>query len=750
MGRRQINVSGTNAQIVATVSGIAGVLAAVSGPHPTGNHAIDIVLVMFTVAATVWASATAPRWSLVALAAIAMLFSTGLWILAGVCAIATAFIARIGRQWLFALRALSVATSLLVLVNLGHRWFFGFTSLIALSSCVVVASLGLRRRSAAHRRVAYRMVGGAFVAAAVAVIGFALAATAGRSEITSGNRFARQGLSRLGEGDLAGAQDSFEAASASFAAASDSIDHIVTQPARLVPGLAQNRNSLVALAHEAASITHTLATVLPQIDLEKLRVNNGRIDIAAVNALQVPLTQMQEALAHLDSTVKGIRSPWLVSPFTQRLDALSLQIDQQRTRSNNAAEAINVAPAILGAQGTRVYFIAFTTPAELRGLGGFMGNWAELTIDNGHISMSDFGRTQDLEDRGDPRTKALKGPAEFLARYGRFNFDTGPGGTVSSDAWHSITVSPHFPDVGDIISQLYPQSGGKHLDGVIAMDIEVLAALMQFTDPIPIDDNGTLISSDNAVDFLLRGQYHIDQNAQRIDLLETIAKTTFEQLLDGALPSPERLAKVLGPFAQTRRLIGWSQQPAEQQMFADIGMSGPLPALNGGEGIGLAMDNAGGSKIDAFLKTGFDYSTNVDPTTGTTHAQFTLSLHNTATSAIDMPDYIVSNLAGLPRGSSELFVSIYSALELDAATLDSEQVGSEPGTEHGWHVYSFLVDIEPETTATLHLEFSGTLEPSTQRGVTVLLPPMANPTNASVVLDGRTVAIKRAGVTLVR
>ena len=56
---------------------------------------------------------------------------------------------------------------------------------------------------------------------------------------------------------------------------------------------------------------------------------------------------------------------------------------------------------MLGANGKRVYFIAFTTPAEAHGLGGYMGNWAEITMDQGHISVTGFGRTADLAVDGD-------------------------------------------------------------------------------------------------------------------------------------------------------------------------------------------------------------------------------------------------------------------------------------------------------------------------------------------------------------
>ena len=36
-------------------------------------------------------------------------------------------------------------------------------------------------------------------------------------------------------------------------------------------------------------------------------------------------------------------------------------------------------PGLLGADGERTYLIAFLNPSEQRGLGGFIGNYAEIT-----------------------------------------------------------------------------------------------------------------------------------------------------------------------------------------------------------------------------------------------------------------------------------------------------------------------------------------------------------------------------------
>ena len=43
-----------------------------------------------------------------------------------------------------------------------------------------------------------------------------------------------------------------------------------------------------------------------------------------------------------------------------------------KPKLDNVVMAVQVAPSMLGADGERRYFIAFTTPAETRGLGGSM------------------------------------------------------------------------------------------------------------------------------------------------------------------------------------------------------------------------------------------------------------------------------------------------------------------------------------------------------------------------------------------
>ena len=52
------------------------------------------------------------------------------------------------------------------------------------------------------------------------------------------------------------------------------------------------------------------------------------------------------------------------------------------------AAGAKVVPKMLGGDGDRRYFLAFQTPAELRSNGGLIGNFAEITYQNGDISLT--------------------------------------------------------------------------------------------------------------------------------------------------------------------------------------------------------------------------------------------------------------------------------------------------------------------------------------------------------------------------
>src|SRR5262249_29776607 len=159
-----------------------------------------------------------------------------------------------------------------------------------------------------------------------------------------------------------------------------------------------------------------------------------------------------------------------------RIGQLRTDLAKAGRESDLAALAVKDAPALLGADGTRHYFVAFMTPAETRGLGGFIGAYGELTADRGRIALTRSGQATHLV--GNPSLSLhLTGPADYLARYGAFK---------PQDHFEDLTYSPDFPSVERVIAELYPEVGGDHIDGVLVLDPYALEALLKFTGPVSV------------------------------------------------------------------------------------------------------------------------------------------------------------------------------------------------------------------------------------------------------------------------
>ena len=710
---------------------LSGLLAALAGLRPTGNAVVDTVVVAAAALAVTWIAASAPWWSLLGAAALAAaLAPTWPLMLVAVAALTTAGVIGARRRDQPGLRSLSLMLTLVVLARLDGSGPQGLSTLLACSIIVTVVVCAFRRRSPWLQRRAWMVLGMLVAASVVASAGLILGVIAARTSLQTGNREAQIGLAALNQGDIDAAASAFREAMVAFENADDALTAPWTQPARLVPIVAQHRDAGVALARGAADVLGDVVEALSQIDPDSIRVIDGRIDLDAVRALSTPFDQLTASIAELSTIVEQAHSPWLVDSISTRLDRIGAEIDDNLTKLDNARLAVQVAPAMLGESGPRVYFVAFTNPAEARGLGGYMGNFAEVTIDNGKLSVTRFGRTLDLMTGGPaPDERRITGPQEFIDRWGGFGFVDPVDGTTGVEMWGNVTMPPDLPMVADVISQLYPQSGGRELDGVFVMAPEAVAAMMTYTGPVELpapESGGTplTIGAADVAAFITHDQYvtfgdPAANSSRRADAVETIARTTLSRLLSGALPPPAQLGRDFGPLASAGKLLAWSPIPDEELLFQRVRLAGAFPALDGADGIAVTVDNAGANKLDAYLQVDTAHTTAFDSSSRTTRGTTVVTLTNTLDPARaegtpdtpPLPDYVVGNPYDLEPGTNIARVVVYTALEPIAASVDGRAV--PPTYERGfgtWYATVVFLEVPVGTSRTIALDLAGVLD----------------------------------------
>ena len=711
---------------------LAGAIAASSAAAPTGSPFIDTLLIVVAIGALTWAAAWLPWWAVAAAVAVATTFAFA-WPLVAVGVVV--FVAVLGLAATDRMTPIVQVAAMAVALNLMIRSafapFFGASAIVGIALAVFVAGVWFWSSEGSVRR-SVAFAGGVLAAVTLlAVSVFAVAAWSASSSLREGNELGRAGLWQLANGDTGRARASFDEASSSLSDASATLERPWVRMVAGVPVLAQNDRAVRQLVADTSNSTATIADLLAEFDLDAVRVLDGRIDVVAVSGLQAPFADLRRTVDELGEAVSGIDDPWVAGPVRRRIDGLLDDIAEQQSRGDNVAAVLDRAPALLGAEEPRVYLVAFTTPVEARGHGGFFGNFAELEIDDGSITFREFGRNTDLNEGGQ-RPRVVSGPEDWLERYGRFGFTSGPGGAVGEQPWMNITMSPHFPSTGAVMAELYSQSGGRDVDGVFAVDVETVAALLQFTGPIWVDGADEPLTSDNAAQFLLFDQYLPDDTEERVDMLETTARATIDRLLRGSMPGPAALGRTFGPMADEGRVAAYASRSDEQALFERLGVTGSLPEPAGHDVLVIALNNTAGNKIDNFLDVDLDYVVDPDAASGGIEARLRMTMTNSAP-ASGLPQYVIGNQVGLPAGTNRTWVSVYTVMAVTDARLDDVSQPVEVVREHGLLANAVLVELPPGSTRDVEFDLAGPVG-AHDRGYRLELrtPPAVRPFSTSV------------------
>ncbi len=687
-----------------TVAAVAAAAGALSLAKPTGLSGADVFWSGGLAAVVAFFGATARRWTWFLPAGAAAMFALDGWAIAcAAIAIGVGFWSVVRDTRSRARGALVAGLGCIALLRAEPVGFHGLTAVLMVAAALPIVVSGYthagRRVRARTRRVAL-IVGTAF---GLMLVGAALGIVSVQGDITDGWRAIDNGLRAARDADDDTAAQELGVAARHLSSANATLSSWFVSPAQVLPFVGPNIGAVERLARQAGNVAEVSSLAASDADVDSLRFVGGRLDPGAVSAMIDPLKRVKAALASVSESVDTAQSPWLVAPVSDRIELLDHQIDDAMPDADMALAVTQMAPDLLGANGPKRYLVLFTTPAEARGRTGFPGNYAELVVDHGKLSMPRFGRISELEQGGVPGAqRTISGPADYVARYDRFDV---------ASTWRNLTMSPDFPSIARVAAELYPQSGGQQVDGVLSVDPLGLAALLRYTGPVEVEGLDEPLTTDNAANFLLLNQYveFDDENRERIDVLEEVARTTFDRLTTEDLPGPRALSDALDTVVDAGHIQFATLEPNQLFALFALGVTGLMPPLAEDDSVVVTTTNAGGNKIDTFLNRALDYRVQWDPETGQVTGKLVVTLTNNAP-AQGLPDYVIGNAVGLPPGTNRSFVSIYSPLELSGARLDGQPAALQSELEVQRNVYSTFVSIPPGGTVTLELDLTGTVK----------------------------------------
>ena len=575
----------------------------------------------------------------------------------------------------------------------------GFAVLAVLT--VVCARAKLQRAPAVgwprwfKRTMAAGVIGLAVVTGPAVV---ALARAAGPAR--AGADLATEALASASRAQGEPAAQRFERARGLFRQARSRLDSPLVSLGLAVPGLSSNveaSRTLVAIGERLSTAGARVATMS---EARQLRVAGGSISVGELRRLTPALADAARVLHSSQDRLTSAHWHYLLPSLQRAVDGLTARLERDTRVAQLAADSASLLPAMLGAEGTRRYFLAFQNNAELRGSGGFIGNWGELVADAGRLRLERFGRLDELIAGAGSRRRVVDAPPELLDRYKGFDV---------TGSWQQVNVSPDFVTTARVIRDLYPQSGGRPVDGVIAVDPQGLAALLELTGPVQVPGWPDPVTAANVVDVTLRAAYErYPRQEERVEFLGAVARRVWEAFTTADLGNPEVIARSLGRATRSKRLMAHSEHPREQGLISRLGADGSLPPLSG-DFLMAVNQNIAANKIDLYLQRRLRYHALVDPSSepARVSGRLEVALQNGAPSR-GLPSGVIGPYDNrFAAGENRTYLSLYSPFTSRSASLEGRPVHLDSQSELGRLAHSATVSVPALSSRTVQLELDG-------------------------------------------
>ncbi|GGF14193.1 DUF4012 domain-containing protein [Subtercola lobariae] len=433
-----------------------------------------------------------------------------------------------------------------------------------------------------------------------------------------------------------------------------------------------------------------------------LRPVNGKLNTDLLTAGDTALANADATIVAQQSTVAAINTSGTVGQIGAAQKQFVSALAKAHTEITSVRSMVATVKNVLGMNGPRHYVLAFLNNAETTALGGGPASLTMITVDNGAISITAQGSSQDF-----PTNDGAVRPVDqnLINIYG-----TGINSTLN---WS--TARPDFPTAGQTIAAWWQKYKGTSVDGVIAIDPIALSYLLGATGPMTLA-SGEQITADNAVALLLHDiylRYPESQIESQTDIFFADAAKTIFTGLTTTTADPAALLAAINKGIDSGNILAWSPVDDEEKLLGNSPLKGVLPTDNAKSTvIGTYFRDVSVSKTDFYLDTSTDLTTNVCQNSTAPTFTATVTLHSTLTDAeaAALPPFVSGAKFKGAKFSTEIFVygpvgaSVVSTAAGDTSVDHSVYGNSE---DLGRPVAHFGVDLAPGETNTVTVTFSG-------------------------------------------
>lgn len=227
-------------------------------------------------------------------------------------------------------------------------------------------------------------------------------------------------------------------------------------------GNGQAKNGEESANERIEFIVQTIEGVLPQIDEISQKANLANQELQKIEPDRYPVE------------IKGIQ-------IRGELKKL-LNLAQEGTAMiANSKPLLEAAPYLLGTESKRTYLLLFQNDKELRPTGGFLTAYAIMEVEKGKLNQV---LSSDIYDLDNAYTPSIKAP-EPIVDYLKGPYVLSPRLRLRDMNWN-----PDFKRSMDLFTEQAQKAGVSGIDGVIAVDTQVVVYLLEALGEIGVPGYG--------------------------------------------------------------------------------------------------------------------------------------------------------------------------------------------------------------------------------------------------------------------
>lgn len=431
-------------------------------------------------------------------------------------------------------------------------------------------------------------------------------------------------------------------------------------------------------------------------------LNGAELDVAAeLKAANLAVADLYNHLSLLDADLPDIPPNLLPKQYHGNYQELKVALESGRRATLTAKALLGTSADLLGLGGRRKYLVLLQNNMELRATGGFIGSFAILSLENGHLyDMPIYDVYQ-----ADGQLKGhVEPPAEIKQYLGEANW------YMRDSNW-----DPDFPTSARRAEWFLKKTIGDDVQGTIGINVATLATVLDAIGGVDVADYQETVTGSNIFE---RAEYHSEVNffpgsTGKKEFLGAVAAALFAKLGQVSGESAIALVSALVKTVDEKNTIISLFSDKSSQTLAALGWDGairdlPCPAIEAASSCFadyamLVESNFGVNKANYFINRRIHLGVTVDADLNMSH-KMTISYENTATSG--------SWPAGPYKNYARLYLPVGAVIE--SVYMGGKQLGPEELTiitEHGKTVAGFLVEVPINSSLEVAVEYrlSGTL-----------------------------------------